>query len=91
VVTAGEASATCDRSPAVLVGRRTTSESVESSTSGCSSSDIASDDIDSHSSLVELPVVSPGSKFNVCDRSKRSHEVRDVPRSRYGDVWMMSR
>jgi hypothetical protein len=47
VVIPGEASATSDRSPAVLVGRRTTSESVSSSTSGCSSSDIGADDIGS--------------------------------------------
>jgi len=45
VVIPGDASATPDRSPAVLVGRRTTSESVESSTSGCSSSDMGPDDI----------------------------------------------
>ena len=52
VVIPGEASATSDRSPAVLVGQRTTSESVSSSTSGCSSSDIGSDDIGSSRSLL---------------------------------------
>ena len=52
IVVPGEASATSDRSPAVLVGRRTTSESVSSSTSRCSSSDIGSNDIGSSRSLL---------------------------------------
>jgi hypothetical protein len=47
VVIPCEASAMSDRSPAVLVGLRTTSESVPSSTSGCWSPDVCSDDIGS--------------------------------------------
>ena len=87
VVVPGEASATSDRSPAVLVGRRTTSESVSSSTSRCSSSDIGSDDIGSSRSCW----VGPGDRLDwLCkpnvgqSRSRHGLARRSVIRNELG-------